>query len=57
MSERSVRLAGPLARVIDALPDGERRATSEAIMENIAPFRNDDGSNSAPASTWGVLAR
>jgi len=52
-----VRLAGPLARAISALPDGERRATREAIMENMAPFRNDDGSYTAPASTWVVLAR
>src|SRR5437588_3125859 len=52
-----VRLAGPLARAISALPDGERRATREAIVENMAPFRNDDGSYTAPASTWVVLAR
>jgi SAM-dependent methyltransferase len=52
-----VRLAGPLARAISALPDAERRATREAIMENIAPFRNDDGSYTAPASSWVVLAR
>ena len=30
-----IRLAGPLARVIKALPDDERQATREAIMENV----------------------
>jgi SAM-dependent methyltransferase len=52
-----VRLAGPLARVALALPDDERQATRAAIMENMAPYRNEDGSYTAPAATWGVLAR
>jgi hypothetical protein len=52
-----VRLAGPLARAISALSDDERRATREAITENMAPFPNEDGSYTAPASTWVVLAR
>jgi len=52
-----VRLAGPLARVIKALPEDERQATRAAIMENVAPYLNEDGSYSAPASTWGVFAR
>jgi SAM-dependent methyltransferase len=52
-----VRLAGPLARVIKALPEDERRATREAIVENVASYRNDDGSYTTPAATWGVLAR
>jgi SAM-dependent methyltransferase len=52
-----LRLAGPLARAISGLSDDERRATREAIMENMAPFRNQDGSYAAPASTWVVLAR
>ena len=52
-----VRLAGPLARAISALPERERQATREAIVENMAPFRNDDGSYTAPASSWVVLAR
>lgn len=52
-----VRLAGPLARAIDALPDDERQATRAAIMENVAPYRNEDGSYTAPAVSWGVLAR
>jgi SAM-dependent methyltransferase len=52
-----VRLAGPLARVVNALPDDERQATREAILENVASYRTDDGSYTAPAATWGVLAR
>jgi SAM-dependent methyltransferase len=52
-----VRLAGPFARAALALPDDERQATRAAIMENMAPYRNEDGSYTAPAATWGVLAR
>jgi SAM-dependent methyltransferase len=52
-----VRLAGPLARVIKALPEDEQQATREAIVENVASYRNDDGSYTTPAATWGVLAR
>jgi SAM-dependent methyltransferase len=52
-----VELAGPLATVIDDLDDGEREATRAAIMENMAPFRAEDGSYTTPAMSWGVLAR
>src|SRR5439155_2266991 len=52
-----MRLAGPLARAVLALPDDERRGAREAIIHNMASFRNDDGSYTAPASTWVVLAR
>ena len=52
-----VSLAGPLARAVKALPDDEREATRAAILENVASFRNDDGSYSAPASSWGVVTR
>jgi SAM-dependent methyltransferase len=52
-----VRLAGPLARVVKALPDDEREATRAAILENMDPYRNEDGSYTAPAVAWGVLAR
>jgi ubiquinone/menaquinone biosynthesis C-methylase UbiE len=52
-----VRLAGPLARALKALPEDERQATREAIEENVAPHRNEDGSYSMPAMCWGVLAR
>jgi ubiquinone/menaquinone biosynthesis C-methylase UbiE len=52
-----IRLAGPLARVIKTLSEEERDATRAAIMENVAPYRRDDGSYAVPAATWGVLAR
>jgi ubiquinone/menaquinone biosynthesis C-methylase UbiE len=52
-----VRIAGPLARVIKALPDAEREATRTAIEENLEAYRNQDGSYTAPAVTWGVLVR
>jgi SAM-dependent methyltransferase len=52
-----VRLAGPFARVVNALPDDEREATRAAIMENVAPYRDAEGSYTAPAATWGVLTR
>ena len=52
-----IRLAGPLAHAIEALPDDERHATRAAIVENMAPYRNEDGSYMAPAVSWGVLAR
>lgn len=51
-----VRMAGPLASVITALPAGEREATHAAILEAMAPFRNADGSYAVPAAAWGVLA-
>ena len=43
--------------MVKALPDDERKATREAIMENIAAYRDEDGSYTAPAATWVVLAR
>jgi ubiquinone/menaquinone biosynthesis C-methylase UbiE len=52
-----VRLAGPLAKAVNDLPEDEREATREAIRENVEPYRGDDGSYTAPAATWGVLAR
>jgi ubiquinone/menaquinone biosynthesis C-methylase UbiE len=52
-----VRLAGPVTRAIDALPAGERQATRAAIEENVAPYRNEDGSYTAPAATWAALVR
>jgi ubiquinone/menaquinone biosynthesis C-methylase UbiE len=52
-----VRLSGPIARVISALPDDERQATRVAVMENYAPYRDEDGSYIAPAVAWGALAR
>jgi ubiquinone/menaquinone biosynthesis C-methylase UbiE len=52
-----IRLAGPLAQAIEALPEEERQATRQAIEESLAPHRNEDGSYSPPALCWGVLAR
>jgi ubiquinone/menaquinone biosynthesis C-methylase UbiE len=52
-----VRMAGPLARVLSELTREEREATKAAIMGNMAPFRNEDGSYTAPAVAWGVLTR
>jgi ubiquinone/menaquinone biosynthesis C-methylase UbiE len=52
-----IRIAGPLARAIEALPEDERQATREAIEQSIAPFRQDDGSYATPAVCWGALAR
>jgi ubiquinone/menaquinone biosynthesis C-methylase UbiE len=52
-----VSLAGPLARVANALPEEERQATREAIEDNVASFRHADGSYAVPASTWGVAVR
>ena len=52
-----VRLAGPIAQVINALPDDEREATRAALTESFAPFRDEDGSYAAPAAAWGVLVR
>ena len=52
-----VSLAGSLARVVNAMPDDERKATRAAILENVSTYRNNDGSYSTPASTWGVFTR
>jgi SAM-dependent methyltransferase len=51
-----VRIAGPIARVINSLPGDERQATQEALKENLASYRKEDGSYAAPAATWGVVA-
>ena len=50
-----VRLS-PFGRVIEELSADEREATREAVRENMAPYRNEDGSYKAPAATWAVLA-
>jgi ubiquinone/menaquinone biosynthesis C-methylase UbiE len=52
-----IRIAGPLARAIEALPEDERQATREAIEQSIAPFRQEDGSYATPALCWGALVR
>jgi ubiquinone/menaquinone biosynthesis C-methylase UbiE len=52
-----VRLTGPIARALKAMPEDERAATREAIADAFAPFRQEDGSYSAPGVCWGVLTR
>jgi hypothetical protein len=52
-----LRLTGPLARILHALPDDERQATRAETTENLAPYRNQDGSYSVPGATLGVLVR
>jgi ubiquinone/menaquinone biosynthesis C-methylase UbiE len=52
-----VRMTGPVARAINALPEDERKATRAAISARVAPYRNSDGSYTPPAATWAALAR
>jgi hypothetical protein len=52
-----IRLAGPLARAVTALPGDEQRATRAAITENVAAYRNEDGSYTIPAATWVARTR
>jgi SAM-dependent methyltransferase len=50
------QLAGPLARVINELPEQERQDTRAAIEESLAQYR-EDGELVVPAACWGVVAR
>jgi SAM-dependent methyltransferase len=50
------KIAGPIAQVINGLPEDEREATFQAIMEKMEPFRQGD-ELVVPAATWGVVAR
>ncbi len=52
-----VRIAGPLARVLNALPEDERLSTRTAIMKSVEPYRKADGTYVTPAATWGVSTR
>jgi ubiquinone/menaquinone biosynthesis C-methylase UbiE len=52
-----VRLAGPLARIVHDLSPEERDATRAAVIENMAAYRNEDGSYTAPAVSWVALTR
>ena len=52
-----VRLAGPFARAIKALSDGEREATRAAIEQNVEPYRNQDGSYTGSGGDVGSLTR
>jgi len=49
-----VRIAGPLAHVINALPEDERRATRTAIMQSVERYHSSDGTYIVPAATWCV---
>jgi SAM-dependent methyltransferase len=49
-------LAGPLARVINSLPEDERRETRAAIEAGMEQFRDGDALN-VPGATWGVVTR
>jgi ubiquinone/menaquinone biosynthesis C-methylase UbiE len=55
--EHVTRLAGPIAKVVNALPADEREATMEAILENLESYRDEGGSYSMPASNWAVFTR
>jgi ubiquinone/menaquinone biosynthesis C-methylase UbiE len=55
--EAIVRLAGPLARVIKDLSDDEREATRATLIDNMEPYRNEDGSYTTPAVSWGAFTR
>ena len=52
-----ISLAGPLAQALQPLPEDEREASRQAIVERLGQFRNEDGSYTAPATSWGVLVR
>lgn len=54
--ETLTEIAGPLARVIKALPEDEQRATRDQIEAGMEPFRDGD-ELVVPAATWGVVAR
>jgi SAM-dependent methyltransferase len=49
------RLAGPLAAVLNELPEDERQATRAAIEEGLEQYRRD-GELAVPAACWGVVA-
>jgi SAM-dependent methyltransferase len=51
------RLAGPIAKVVNALPQDEREAAIEAILANLEPYRDENGGYSLPASNWAVVTR
>ncbi len=54
--ETLTKLAGPLARVIKALPEDERAETRAAIEESLEQFRDGD-ELAVPAACWGVVSR
>ncbi len=53
--ETLTRLAGPIAAVINALPEDEQQETRTAIEEALAQYRQN-GELVVPAACWGVVA-
>jgi SAM-dependent methyltransferase len=53
--EALTRLAGPLAAVINGLPEDERQETRTAIEDALAQYRRGD-ELVVPAACWGVVA-
>jgi ubiquinone/menaquinone biosynthesis C-methylase UbiE len=47
----------PFGGTFDGLSGDEQEATRAAVKQSMAPYRNEDGSYTAPAATWIVLAR
>jgi len=52
-----VDLNGPLAVIIDRLPDDECAATRRAVLDGFRPFRDPDGSYPVTAQVLAVHAR
>jgi SAM-dependent methyltransferase len=52
-----IRLAGALSQAVQALPEDEQQAIRAAVIENVAGFKQEDGSYTMPAACWGVIAR
>ena len=51
------KLTGPLADVLENLSDEEIQATRDSVEQAMTEFRQEDGSYTIPASTWGVTTR
>ena len=51
-----VRLAGPIARIVNGLPDDERAALKTEMLEKVAGFGTETGAYAVPASCWAVSA-
>jgi SAM-dependent methyltransferase len=49
-----VGLNGPMARIVEGLPDDERVATRLAVLDGFGQFRDPDGSYTVPAGALDV---
>ena len=56
MRDMATRMAGPIARVLNALPEEERDRAWQTVLGRKAPYRQEDGSYRMPSSNWGVVA-